>query len=264
MGVFSFNFRDIFELKDLDSKEYEFICYEFNKIANSYAIKTDLYSTKVWEYISEKFDIKDESNVLTFTEIEMDEKNKKHKLYKYIVKCDITYEHIGGTKVYLVFNDELRGYDDTDYLDYVTEEDKSNKISALSIYYDCQQIPTKTIEETFVKDLLECAYLPSTKNQFFTIATNKSGFVLKPSYVKEMDIDLELNYGSKFLPIYDTIIDKLKNERRGLFLLHGEPGTGKCVDGETFVTLRDKTTGEVMEISIDCFYSMMIKNMLFM
>ena len=255
MGVFSFNFRDIFEFKDLDNKEYEFICYEFNKIVNSYAIKTELYSTKVWEYIISNFGIIDEKNVMVFTEIEMDEKNKKHKFYKYIVKCELN--KTGRPYVYLVFNDELRGYDDNDYMDYVTEEDKSDKISGLSIYYDCQQTSTKMLEEGLIKDLLECSYLPSTKNQFFTIASTNNGFTLKPSYVKEMDIDLELNYGEKFLPIHDEILNRLENERRGLFLLHGESGTGKCVDGETYVTIKDKRTGEIKEITIDDFNSML-------
>jgi len=255
MGVFSFKFKDIFQFTDFEDKEYELVCCEFNKIVNSYTIKTELYSSKVWTLLNEKFGILDEKNIMTFTEIEMDEKNKKHKLYKYLVKVELN--KTGTPYIFLLFNDEMRGYDDADYHGYVTEDDKSDKIYNMTIYYDSDTINTDQLEEVIVKELLDCSYLPSTKNQFFTIASGQFGFTLKPSYVKDMEIDLGLNYGEKFLPIYDQIIDKLENQKHGLFLLHGEPGTGKCVDGETSVTLRDKTTGEIIEISIDNFNSML-------
>jgi len=41
------------------------------------------------------------------------------------------------------------------------------------------------------------------------------------------NIDLELNYGSKFLDIDKTIKDRLTNNKSGLFMFHGLPGTGK-------------------------------------
>lgn len=223
MGVFSYGFRDMYQFIDLDGKEYELACWEFNKLVNSYSIKTELYSKKVWDYLSDKFNIKDETNVLTYSEVEMDEKNKKHKLYKYIIKC-----YLDNNKyIYITFNDEERGWEDEDYHGYVTENDKSNKIYNLMIYYDVDHISTTELEKNIAKKLMEYIYLPSTKNQFFTISTNQFGFSLKPSYVKEMDIDLELNYGKKFVPIHDEIFNKLKNLSHGLFLLHGETGTGK-------------------------------------
>lgn len=223
MGVFTFNYKDIYKFNDTEDKEYEMICLQFNKIVNSYTIKSDLYSTRVWDYITKKFNITDESNIITYTEIEINEKNKRHILYKYIVKCELNAHDF----IYLIFNDELRGWDDSDYHEYVTEADKSNKINNLQIYYDNMQISTKKLEDTIVKELLDCSYLPSTKNQFFTISTNQFGFVLKASYIKEMDIELDLNYGDKFPPVHDKILDKLQTKNHGLFLFHGDPGTGK-------------------------------------
>ena len=223
MSVFTSKFRDLYQFNDLEDKEYELICWEFNKLINIFSIKSELFSGKVWDYLTKKFNITDESNVMTTTEIETDEKNKKHKSFKYIVKCNLDTK----TFIYLVFNDELREYDDEDYHGYVTENDKSNKIYNLNIYYDKDQILTKVMEETIVKELLACSYVPSTKNQFFTIASNQFGFTLKPSYVKEMEINIELNYGKKFAPIHEKILDKLKNTTHGLFLFHGDSGTGK-------------------------------------
>jgi ATP-dependent 26S proteasome regulatory subunit len=49
----------------------------------------------------------------------------------------------------------------------------------------------------------------------------------EPLDVKIPKIDLELNYGENFKPIYDKIIQKLKTNNKGLYMFHGEPGTGK-------------------------------------
>jgi len=223
MGLFSFNYKDIYRFNDTDDKEYELICLEYNNIVNSYNIKTDLYSKKVWEYLIDKFGITDEKNIMTHTEVEMNEKNKRHKRYRYTIKCHLDVDKF----IYLVFNDELRGWEDSDYHEYVTEADKSNKIYDMVIYYDKDHISTKELEESIVKELLDCSYLPSTKNQFFTISTNQFGFVLKASYIKEMDIDIELNYGEKFVQTHEKILNRLQTKSHGLFIFHGDPGTGK-------------------------------------
>ncbi|NPV13117.1 MAG: AAA family ATPase [Ignavibacteria bacterium] len=230
MSVFSFNYKNVYNYVDSDDKEYELICLEYNKIVNSYNIKSELYSESVWEYLTKKFDIKDEKNIITHIEVEINEKNKRHKKYKYVIKCflnDYSDKYSTESYIYLVFNDELRGWEDSDYHEYVTEEDKSNKIYNLVVYYNPDQISTKDLEDTIVKDLIDCSYLPSTKNQFFTISTNQFGFVLKASYIKDMEIDLNLNYGEKFLPIHQEILNRLETKSHGLFLFHGDPGTGK-------------------------------------
>lgn len=41
------------------------------------------------------------------------------------------------------------------------------------------------------------------------------------------NIDLELNYGSKFTEIDKTIKERLNSSKGGLFMFHGPPGTGK-------------------------------------
>lgn len=230
MGVFSFSYKDIYNYNDSEDKAYGLICLEFNKIVNSYSIKTELYSNLVWEYLTNKFKIKDETNVITYTEIEVNEKNKKSKKYKYLIKCylnDYSSKFSVDSFIYIIFYDELRGWDDSDYHKHATKEDKLDKISNLLIYYDPEQINTKELEDTIVKELLDCSYLPTNKNVFFTISTNQLGYCLKASYVKNMDIDLELNYGEKFIKIHEEIINRLENKEYGLFLFYGEPGTGK-------------------------------------
>ena len=42
-----------------------------------------------------------------------------------------------------------------------------------------------------------------------------------------VELDIEMNYGSGFLKVHDTIVSALRSEKSGLILLHGVPGTGK-------------------------------------
>jgi hypothetical protein len=42
------------------------------------------------------------------------------------------------------------------------------------------------------------------------------------------DIDIELNYGTSFLKVHETIVKRLNTRNdKGIILFHGEPGTGK-------------------------------------
>jgi len=41
------------------------------------------------------------------------------------------------------------------------------------------------------------------------------------------DMDIELNYGKKFKEIHDTVTQRLTEKSSGLYMFHGEPGTGK-------------------------------------
>lgn len=241
MGAQSPNILKNIQLKNIKANEYEAICLETNKILSTYSIKSELYSTQVWDFLTKKFNITDESNITTHTDIDLDEKNNKHYSYQYIIKVEL--DSLNKNIIFLTFNDEKRGYDDKDYHGYVTPEDKSNKIFNLNIYYDATKIPTKELEELLISKLLKCSYSPNINNQFFTIVHSNLGYSLKPSYVKELDIDIELNYGEDFIDTHKQILDKLKNLKHGLFLFHGESGTGKTTYLRKLISLisMDKT-----------------------
>lgn len=89
----------------------------------------------------------------------------------------------------------------------------------------------------------------------------KAGISLVKSEMGHLDVEdydllcpemnLELNYGSNFLKIHDVIVDRLnRNYDKGIILLHGDPGTGKCVTKNTKITVRNKKTGKILEINI--------------
>lgn len=60
------------------------------------------------------------------------------------------------------------------------------------------------------------------------VIDNGRGFETKKIKIPEIKIDLPLNYGTSFMPVYNRIVERLSYEDgKGLVLLHGVPGTGK-------------------------------------
>jgi hypothetical protein len=231
--IFNHNIKDTLRIANLQDFDYEIISLELGGLVNTYTVRQELYSIKFWELLK-KYNISEE-NMIIHTEIDIDEKHKTHKTFSYLIK--LTHNN---NNFYISFFDEVRGYDDSDYNDFATEEDKENKISSLKFYYS-SNMTFDEIEE-LVNEALDCSYLQSKENQFFTIQTTQYGFQLKASYVKKLEINLALNYGEKFVEVNDKIIDKLKNTKQGLFIFHGSPGTGKTSYIRKLISeLSDKT-----------------------
>jgi len=76
-------------------------------------------------------------------------------------------------------------------------------------------------------------------------------------YVKDFNLgknfnlkEMDLHYGDGFVDFNKKLIKKLKKDKKGLVLFHGDPGTGKCVRKNTKITVRNKITGEVENVNI--------------
>jgi hypothetical protein len=81
--------------------------------------------------------------------------------------------------------------------------------------------------EAFIKELKANAFHGEVKNRFFIIGVDQTGYMLNSENIISTDVNLELNYGAKFLPIHENLVERLANEHSGLVLLHGDPGSGK-------------------------------------
>jgi len=231
--IFNYDIKDILKITNLQDFDYELISIEFGELVNTYSIRQELYSKRFWNMLKE-YNIS-EKDMILHTDIDIDEKHKIHKKFSYLIKLNDK-----NNIFFISFFDEVRGYDDSDYNEFATKEDKENKINSLKIYYS-SNISFDDIE-IFVNKALDCSYLQSRKNLFYIIQSSQYGFQLKASYVKNLDIDLELNYGKQFIKINDKIIDKLKNTKRGLFIFHGATGTGKTTYIRKLISeLSDKT-----------------------
>jgi hypothetical protein len=65
-------------------------------------------------------------------------------------------------------------------------------------------------------------------NNVYLVVQSHGGYDVEMFDLPKQKIDIELNYGSEFIPIHKKIIETLNTQKsKGLVLLHGEPGTGK-------------------------------------
>lgn len=188
---------------------------EFGKIVNRYFISDQIVSDVFWNFLKDKFSIKKE-NTTIFCDIHSDVKNRLEKFYKYIVVINDS-----SHKLMLQFYDEEKVIDPKIYK---TEDEQKNKISDLLIYFE-----PKSLEyvEKLVNEIRNIVHLPTISKTFFVITSNSMGYDLLPANIKDVDVDISLNYGETFVDKYQDILDKLKNNKHGLFLFHGEPGCGK-------------------------------------
>ena len=224
----------------LDRREDIYAFNEFGKIVNRYVLTDSIYSTELWQYLKDNFSLKTE-NITVFCDIHSDVKNRVEKMYKYIINIDKPY------KLLIQFYDEEKIIDSKLY---ETEEEQKNKISDLIIHFDSDALE---FVDNMIEEIRKFVFLPSLNKTFFIISSSSMGYELRAANIKEFDIPLDLNYGDAFVDKYTDIVDKLKNNKHGLFIFHGEPGTGKCVDGSTIVTLRNKKTGKIENINIEEF-----------
>lgn len=98
-------------------------------------------------------------------------------------------------------------------------------INNYKIYYD---IKHKEKVDKFNALMQENAYVPNSSNQFYIIVVDGQGnLTLRAEKAIEQEINLELNYGKKFVKTHEKIMKALKETSSGLLLLHGDPGTGK-------------------------------------
>ena len=145
------------------------------------------------------------------------------------------------------FNDEDEV--EIDYNEIVVYE---NLCTDVVIYYNED---TKDKVDQILIEMNDIVHVSDDKKVFFTIGVDSYGFKLMEQEINFTETDISFHYGKDFLPVHEEILNNLTTKFHGLFLFHGDPGTGKCVVGDTFVTLRDKTTGEIIETNIIDFYN---------
>lgn len=218
MGLFNFQMKSLITINSDLMDYHSLVTNHYNTVPNVHGLYQEVYSTKFWDYIKTKFIIKPE-NVIVRTDMNIDVKNREQKMYSYFI-------HIEEPDIFMEFYDEEKNYDDNDYFDLVDELDRMNMITGLKIYY--KHDSTSIVNDEIIPELKSIIHNTTIKNQFFVIsASEKGGFELSGHYIRKMDIDVELNYGAEFYKKYPHILDSLKNNKSGLYLFHGESGTGK-------------------------------------
>lgn len=108
---------------------------------------------------------------------------------------------------------------------YSTDNKKDKDLVTLRFYYSTNNGEFKTqfdvSEISKYEKTKEKSNISLIRSDMGHLSTDDYDLVIPP-------MNIELNYGSKFKPIHETIIHNLnKNYGKGIILLHGDPGTGK-------------------------------------
>jgi hypothetical protein len=105
-----------------------------------------------------------------------------------------------------------------------TFNDKKEPLFEITFYYDITRGEFNTF---FNGEILE--YEVKLKKTGINLVKVEMGHMDTEEYEMNVpDIDLELNYGTKFLKVHDVIVKRLNNPNdKGIILFHGVPGSGK-------------------------------------
>ena len=70
--------------------------------------------------------------------------------------------------------------------------------------------------------------IPKKTTDISLIISKAEGLVTKEVHIKKPKINFSIHYNEDFLPIHKTMVKQLnKKDTNGLYLFHGQPGTGK-------------------------------------
>ncbi|QDJ96549.1 ATPase [Xanthomonas phage Xoo-sp13] len=114
---------------------------------------------------------------------------------------------------------------------------KIDDVVVLEMYRRNNELVILTLSNISTRSILQPAisymaanFRPPVKERvYYTIGANAKGFSLVEMNISTTyDADLiNWNYNDSFIPVHDTIIDYIDNNKKGLILLHGVPGSGK-------------------------------------
>jgi len=107
----------------------------------------------------------------------------------------------------------------------------------------------KKIEEKIIKSFKTTTIKEYERNTIGMMSVEGNGelFVKDFSLDKKFKInDLDLHYGENFKEFHTQLYKKLKGDKKGLVLLHGEPGTGKSVYIRYLLQCLSKTKKKVL------------------
>lgn len=93
------------------------------------------------------------------------------------------------------------------------------------VYYDStDQSGCKTMV-----DSLNTIFTVPLEDQavIYVVLKTSYGYRLKRELIKPFSMDVKTMYNDDFKPVYDNIVDKLHNTKKGIVLLDGTAGTGK-------------------------------------
>lgn len=208
----SFNLVESFDISVLKVffEKYKFIChssynYGIDGLKNFSNVDNFINSVSVKRKPSFFFKHKDYIIIVNI----VDKNNKEGE------GIDDDYEHVFLKK---------GNFNKKSFSKYIN---KNNSKIYLGVVYPSDLFLT-SIEEEF-SFLEKYKIVDRGRNYVSVLIKNQYGeYDFEPLDIKVPKTDIELNYGKNFSKdVYKKIVHKLKNNNKGLYMFHGDPGTGK-------------------------------------
>ena len=106
----------------------------------------------------------------------------------------------------------------------VEERLKNNPVKT----YEMAMIYTSDKKELYLKDFEPFIDISDSSKIHLFVKNRYDEYVFEPIKMSiPDDINIELNYGKKFLDVEKQIIERLSTQDKGLYMFHGTPGAGK-------------------------------------
>ena len=94
--------------------------------------------------------------------------------------------------------------------------------------------------EGLVKEFKPFLVKRENLNTISVMCSSSNGLYVKSVELPKTEVDIPLNYGTDFKAKHDLITKKLIEKRSGIYIFHGEPGTGKTTYIKHLASLIDK------------------------
>lgn len=133
-----------------------------------------------------------------------------------------------GGSYRLIYTDKTLGNFYVILRHHDTEDKEDNEASSLcdaSFYHDSSS--TETLE--FIYSIVKKHEAKKKEGAFSILIKDEYGDLSLRDFKTNVpkDIDLGVNYGKDFKKVHSKIVEKLNKKPAGLYVFHGDPGTGK-------------------------------------
>ena len=195
---------------DRDSLYFYYTSLLLQDMPSTLNIFYDLKSEKFWDIISDLYPTALENKESTYTiEQSINEKNELIESYDHFLKLN--------DNLFCIFTD----------LVYVDDDNKEIKaINGLKFLFKKSKEMNEEIK-TIATKMGDAKMDDDNKNKYYVIISSPYGYRLQVAKAKDVNVDIELNYGKTFKVKNEKIIKNLTDGESGILLLHGDPGTGK-------------------------------------
>jgi hypothetical protein len=228
----SFSFDDYFELSLLEYcfEHFEFI-YHSGFTLKIDGVNPDINYKNILNFIDVKkkpnfYFLKNDSVII----LSLTDKNEKENLFD---GSDDDYSYHSPERY-------VAGSDGCDKKEQCSKtiNNINSKIN-VTVHYPSFNF-LKNFDKSFL--FLKKYKIKNEKRNFVSILMkdqyNEYDFI--PLDINVPQIDISMNYGKSFVDVYDKTLKKLKNNDKGLYMFHGEPGTGKSSFVKHLTSVVDK------------------------